>query len=1041
MRSLRLASACGALCVAACANAATFDFGELPLTVPDGFVVERVAGPPLIERPVTCDFDEAGRLYVAESSGSNAPLAEQRDDPQHRVLRLEDSDGDGVFDSRTVFADGLMMLQGTLWHDGSLYVAAAPEILKLTDTDGDGVADLREVWHDGGTLTGCGNDLHGPYLAPDGRIEFTKGAFAEQTHDLVGKPGWSTRASHVFRCRPDHTELEAVMTGGMDNPVDVAFTPSGERLLSATFLTHPAGGERDGVAHAVYGGVFGKEHGVLEGHPRTGDLLPPLIHLGPAAACGLHVHSGFAHGSGWAGDVFACSFNLRQVTRHTLTPIDGSFAVVTTPFLTADSADFHPTDVIEDADGSLLVVDTGGWYKLCCPTSQMEKPAVPGGIYRVRQADRSAPVDPRGLQLNWDSATATTLAARLADERPAVGRRAVEALADSGETAVLAELLASTETSSAARLRAVWCLARIDSTAARGAVRACLTDSDATVRAAAVHVAGLHRDAEATTQLVDVLLTDAPEVARPAAEALGRIGSEEAVAGLLERATMSQGRFLDHSVTFALLEAGRTDQLRAALAAENPDLRRCALVALAQQPSRGSASPAWEQELRHGISTAVASRNTPLRAAGLWLLSRRPAWAADVVSQLPQVLSEMSRASLESQRQLVTQLARLADVPEVAATLAAGLEGDLASPQAQAVLAVMQQARLKQVPESWVRTLAAGLAASDSHDPAAVARVISTLSQLSLSEEQRQTLRPELIAVAVDGEMPVTACLQAVQAAGTAKQLPLPLISRLRDLLTEPEAGSPLDRSAAADFLAEAQLDEADLRVLAAGLGQLPASDVARLLPMLTNAGGVPLTDGLAALITHPRPDMLPRAMVEAAVVRATEDGAAVPPLLAQIDAAATSQRKRFAQLAESLPDGDASRGHRVFLSAKAACITCHAMAYAGGRIGPDLTKIGSIRSPTDLLEAIVLPSASFVRSYEPVVVLTVDGKLIAGIPQEPDAQQLVVQTSASESVVVPREEIEQIERGEVSLMPSGYEMLFSPQELADLVAFLARAR
>ncbi len=116
-------------------------------------------------------------------------------------------------------------------------------------------------------------------------------------------------------------------------------------------------------------------------------------------------------------------------------------------------------------------------------------------------------------------------------------------------------------------------------------------------------------------------------------------------------------------------------------------------------------------------------------------------------------------------------------------------------------------------------------------------------------------------------------------------------------------------------------------------------------------------------------------------------------------------------------------------------------MAYAGGRIGPDLTKIGSIRSPTDLLEAIVLPSVSFVRSYEPVVVLTVDGKLIAGIPQEPDAQQLMVQTSASESVVVPREEIEQIERGEVSLMPSGYEMLFSPQELADLVAFLARAR
>src|SRR3546814_9217684 len=51
-------------------------------------------------------------------------------------------------------------------------------------------------------------------------------------------------------------------------------------------------------------------------------------------------------------------------------------------FLVSDNTDFHPTDVIEDADGSLLVIDTGGWYKLCCPTSQLWKPDVLGAIYR-----------------------------------------------------------------------------------------------------------------------------------------------------------------------------------------------------------------------------------------------------------------------------------------------------------------------------------------------------------------------------------------------------------------------------------------------------------------------------------------------------------------------------------------------------------------------------------------------------------------------------------------------------------------------------------
>ena len=71
--------------------------------------------------------------------------------------------------------------------------------------------------------------------------------------------------------------------------------------------------------------------------------------------------------------------------RTELAPAGATFTTETNPFLQADWVDFHPTDVIEDADGSLLVVDTGGWYKLCCPTSQLEKPAVLGAIYRVRR--------------------------------------------------------------------------------------------------------------------------------------------------------------------------------------------------------------------------------------------------------------------------------------------------------------------------------------------------------------------------------------------------------------------------------------------------------------------------------------------------------------------------------------------------------------------------------------------------------------------------------------------------------------------------------
>src|SRR5205809_911315 len=73
-----------------------------------------------------------------------------------------------------------------------------------------------------------------------------------------GRPPIVTRASHIFRAPPNHADLEPVLTAGMDNPVGVVFTLAGERFMCGTFLMHPEAGKRDGVVHAVYGGVYGK---------------------------------------------------------------------------------------------------------------------------------------------------------------------------------------------------------------------------------------------------------------------------------------------------------------------------------------------------------------------------------------------------------------------------------------------------------------------------------------------------------------------------------------------------------------------------------------------------------------------------------------------------------------------------------------------------------------------------------------------------------------------------------------------------------------
>ncbi|MFM8539207.1 MAG: PVC-type heme-binding CxxCH protein, partial [Planctomycetaceae bacterium] len=899
-----------AIGLAGVASAATFRFGDRPITVPDGFIVERIATPSLVERPVTVAFDEDGRLYVAESSGSNAKLADQRADPRHRILRLEDSDGDGTFDRRTEFATGLMMLQGTLWYRGSLYVSAVPEILRLTDTDGDGVADERAVWHDGRTLTGCGNDLHGPYLGRDGRLSFTKGAFAEQTHDLVGRPGWKTRASHVFRARPNGSGLEVVITGGMDNPVDVAFTSAGEGLLSATFLQHPAAGRRDGVVHMLPGGVYGKDHGVLAGHARTGDLLPVLVHLGGAAACGLHIHSGYGLGPEFRDNAFVCAFNLRGVSRHVLAPDGGTFLARDEPFLTADSADFHPTDVVEDADGSLVVVDTGGWYKLCCPTSQLEKPAVLGGIYRVRQADAAPPADPRGRAIDWAGLDVDGLVRLLADARPAVVERATEVLVDRGDAAVgpIAALLdVSQAPRRDTRLAAVWALARHDTPESIAATRAALADPEAVVRRAAAHAAAAARDAAAAPALIALLHDPDAGVARVAAEALGRIGGDHAVRAVLAACPRAGDRALEHALTAALVEAGLPAPLVEALdtsgasgasGTSDARVRRAALVALDQMPLRHpEVVPADRSRLRDHVLTACRDDDAALRDAGLWLVSQHAEWADALADDVGGILDRLTAARraqpprVSEAEALVERLARIAVAPAIAGSLAdaCGGDDDAGEPNAsrrEAALDVIDRARPKEVPDAWVEALASILpraaagattrarpGRSPPADAAPLGPVLRTLAGLSLSPVQRARLAPQALAIAGDATSPPARVTLALRVVGPAETIPAPVVARLVAILGHgPGDGrsagdaSPLDRSAAAAALATATCSPAVLESIAATFKTLPPGDVAVLLPGITAARGTPLARAIAALAAAPRPEGVPRDLLEKAV-------------------------------------------------------------------------------------------------------------------------------------------------------------------------------
>ena len=103
----------------------------------------------------------------------------------------------------------------------------------------------------------------------------------------------------------------------------------------------------------------------------------------------------------------------------------------------------------------------------------------------------------------------------------------------------------------------------------------------------------------------------------------------------------------------------------------------------------------------------------------------------------------------------------------------------------------------------------------------------------------------------------------------------------------------------------------------------------------------------------------------------------------------------------------------------------------------PTSLESAPVRADRDLLEAIVFPSASFVRSFEPIAVATTDGKVVNGLLRGETADELILATGVNQEARISRRDIEEMRPSTVSVMPAGLDQQLSPQELADLVAFL----
>jgi putative membrane-bound dehydrogenase-like protein len=209
------------------------------ISLPEGFTATLYAAEPDVAQPIAMQFDDRGRLWVAECYSYESSGGPWNQPVRDRVLIFEDKDHDGKFDTRKVFWDQARNLTGLALGFGGVWLCSTPNFLFLADRNGDDVPDgepevLLDGWNDG-KIGHC--VFNGLTWGPDGWLY---GAQGIQGDSLVGKPGAAERVKFnggIWRFHPVKRIFEVVCEG-TTNPWGLDWDDRGQAFFTNCVIGH-----------------------------------------------------------------------------------------------------------------------------------------------------------------------------------------------------------------------------------------------------------------------------------------------------------------------------------------------------------------------------------------------------------------------------------------------------------------------------------------------------------------------------------------------------------------------------------------------------------------------------------------------------------------------------------------------------------------------------------------------------------------------------------------------------------------------------------